>query len=213
MSATEESVPLNLLDRSLIRARARNVAIAAVIVGAALGGVIGLFAGPLGFVVPFAVVAVPLLLLALTEARRDTSLRGTEVRVRALGTRVVDLARAGELDLLVTDVRGARTISLLATGPPKNKTVTLALAMYAGTGGRELDILALRRIADTLAGIGTAQALVLSDLIVAQLRAEARGDAAAERPLYRLGSMAPEGRVAQKLDPSAVARFVAALDS
>ena len=42
--------------------------------------------------------------------------------------------------------------------------------------------------------------------------AEARGLAAAERPLYRLGSLAPAGRMAQKLHPDAVSKFVTSLD-
>ena len=53
---------------------------------------------------------------------------------------------------------------------------------------------------------------MLSELLVAQLRSEARGDGAANRPLYRLASMAPQGRMAQKLHPDAVARFVTTLD-
>lgn len=212
MNAAERT-PLDLLDRKTVRARARNVALAALVVGAALGGVVGLFAGPAGFGIVFLVVAVPVLLLALTEARKTIWLDGTKVQVRALGTRVVDLGAARRLDVMVTDVRGARTVNLLATGPPKNKTCTVALAMYAGTGGRELDILALRRLADTLASTGDTRALVLSELLVAQLRAEARGDAAADRPLYQLGSLAPEGRMAQRLHPDSVAKFVAALEN
>jgi hypothetical protein len=211
MSSTE-SVDLDLLDRATIRKRARNVGIAALVVGAALGGVIGLFAGPTGFFVTVAIVAVPLVLLAYSESRKTSWLQGSEVSVRALGTRTVELRTADKLDVLVTDARGVRTVSLLVNGPPKGKTVSIALAMYAGTGGRELGVYALRRLADTLAGTGDTRALVLSELVVAQLRAEARGDGAADRPLYRLASLASQGRVAQKLRPDDVARFVTALD-
>jgi hypothetical protein len=84
--------------------------------------------------------------------------------------------------------------------------------MYAGTGAKELGVYALRRLADALASTADTRALVLSELVVAQLRAEARGDAAADRPLYRLAALAPEGRVAQKLRPGDVSRFVTALD-
>lgn len=207
----QTDVKLDLLDPASLRKRARNVAIAALLVGAALGGVVGLFAGPEGFVITAAIVAVPLLLLAYSETRRTTWLRGTEVGVRAFGTRTVDLASADRRDVLITDMRGMRTVSLLVSGPPKGKTITVALAMYAGTGGRELGVYELRRLADTLASTGEPQALVLSELVVAQLRSEARGDAAAERPLYRLASLAPQGRMAQKLREQDVARFVAAL--
>jgi hypothetical protein len=53
---------------------------------------------------------------------------------------------------------------------------------------------------------------VFSQLLVAQLRAEAKGDAAADRPLYRLASLAPSGKLAQRLKPEAITRFVASLD-
>jgi hypothetical protein len=206
-----EPISLDLLDRATVRRRARNVAIAVLVVAAALGGVIGLFSGPAGFLITLVVVSVPMLLLAYGESRKTSSLRGSELVVRAFGARVVDLRSAEKLDVLVTDARGVRTVSLLVSGPPKGKTVSIALAMYAGTGGAELGVYALRRLADTLAATGDTRALVLSELVVSQLRAEARGDAAADRPLYRLASLAPQGRMARKLRPDDVARFVTAL--
>ncbi|MGP4019958.1 hypothetical protein [Saccharopolyspora sp. 5N708] len=206
-----ETIPLDLLDRKTIRTRARNVAIAGLIVAAALGGIISLFSGPIGFATTVAIVAIPLLLLAFAESRKTIALRGGELVARALGSRVVEVRNADRLDLFVTDLRGARTVNLLVGGPPKGKAISVSLAMYAGTGGRELGVYALRRLADTLAGSGDTRGLVLSQLIVAQLRSEARGDAASDRPLYRLASVAPPGRMAQRLHPDAVARFVAAL--
>ncbi len=206
-----QTVPLDLLDRGTVRRRARNVGIAGLVVGAALGGLVGLFGGPYGFLITTCIVAVPLLVLAYSESRKTCWLRDTAVSVRAFGTRTVDLHSAERLDVLVTDMRGTRTVSLLVGGAPRGKVVTIALAMYAGTGGKELGVYELRRLADTLAGVGDAHGLVLSELIVAQLKAEARGDGAADRPLYRLASLAPQGRMAQKLHPDAVARFVAAL--
>ncbi|RCW43899.1 hypothetical protein DFQ14_10540 [Halopolyspora algeriensis] len=208
----ESSVPLDLLERSALRKRARNVGIAAVIVGAACGGIVGVLLGPLGFFVTTGVLALPLLLLAYGESRKTYWLQGTEVAARAFGTRVVDLRAAEKLDVLVTDLRGMRTISLLVSGPPKGKTLNIAVAMYAGTGGKELGVHSLRRLADTLASTGDTRALVLSDLLVAQLKAEARGEAAAGRPLYRLASLAPQGRMAQRLRSEDVAKFVTTLD-
>lgn len=204
-----ETVSLDLLDRGAVRVRARNVAIAAVVVAAALGGIVSLFAGPVGFGVTAAVVAIPLLLLALTESRKTVQLRGHEVVARALGSRAVDVHEATRFDLFVTDLRGTRTINVLIGG--NGKAVSVSLAMYAGTGGRELGIYGLRRLADTLAGNADTRALVLSQLIVAQLQAEARGEAAPNRPLYQLASQAPQGSMAKRLNSDAVARFVAAL--
>jgi hypothetical protein len=56
-----------------------------------------------------------------------------------------------------------------------------------------------------------ANGMVFSELLVAQLRSEARGDGAADRPLYRLASAAPSGRLAQRFTMDAVSRFVAHL--
>jgi hypothetical protein len=75
-----------------------------------------------------------------------------------------------------------------------------------------LGILVLRKLADVLAGSENTAGLVFSQLLVAQLRAEAKGDAAADRPLYRLASLAPSGKLAQRLKAEAVTRFVASLD-
>ncbi|CAM01343.1 hypothetical protein A8924_2436 [Saccharopolyspora erythraea NRRL 2338] len=207
-----EVVPLDLLDRATIRKRSRNVAIAALIVAAAMGGIVGLVGGPLGFGITAGVVALPLLALAYFESRKTCWMQGTMVSVRAAGTRRVELKQATRLDLFVTDMRGARTVNLLVGGPPKNKAISISLAMYAGTGGRELGVYPLRRLADALASTGDTRALVLSELVVAQLKSEARGDGAPDRPLYRLASLAPQGRMAQRLHPDAVARFVTALD-
>ncbi len=210
-------VSLDLLDPAAVRARARLFAIAALITGVVLGIVVGALAGMQGFGIPAfvattVIVAGPLLLLAYSEARKTYWLSGTRVAARALGTRVVDLGSARSLDILVTDMRGMCTISLLAGGPPKGSTLTVPLAMYAGAGGRELGVYALRRLADALAASGDTRALVLSELLVAQLRAEARSVGAAQRPLYRLASQVPKRRVTQTLSPDTVAHFVTTLD-
>jgi len=204
-----ERIPLDLLDPATVRKRSRMVALGAVMVAGFFGGVLGLIAGRVPGLIAVVIVALPLLLLAWSEARRRVWLQGQVLSVRAFGTRSVDLRTADELDLLVTDVRGSRTVGLFVRGG--GKAINLALAIYAGTGGRELGVFPLRRLADVLAGRGDPNGLVFSELLVAQLRAEARGMAAADRPLYQLASLAPGGRLAQKLTPDAVSRFVASL--
>ncbi|MEO6087877.1 MAG: hypothetical protein ABIQ18_32685 [Umezawaea sp.] len=210
MTDDAERIPLDLLDPATVRKRSRMVAIGAVMVAGFFGGVLGLIAGRVPGLIALVIVATPLLLLAWSEARRRVWLQGQVLSVRAFGTRSVDLRTADELDLLVTDVRGSRTVGLFVRGG--GKAINLALAMYAGTGGREQGVFPLRRLADALAGRGDPNGLVFSELLVAQLRAEARGMAAADRPLYQLASLAPGGRLAQKLTPDAVSRFVASLD-
>lgn len=212
---TEEPVELNLLDRATVRRRARWVALAAVAVGLLVGGVVALFSVPIGVAVLIVLVA-PVLLTAFGEARRSTTLRGTWLVARGLRTRSVDLADAGGLGVLVTTMRGMRTVSLMAQPAGGGRAVSVGLAMYKpvgrGTGAAELGVLELRRLADALATSGDAQALVVSELIVAQLKAEARSEGAERRPLYRVGELARDGQVAQKIDSQALGSFVADLD-
>lgn len=208
----QQRISLDLLPRAVLRRRAVVVSSAVVVLGAALGGVVGLVAGRLPGVVTAVVVGLPLLVLAVSETRRSSWLHDGVVTVRAFGTRSVDLRQATRIELLITEVRGSRAVGVLVTGPPKGKTINVAVATYAGLGGRELDILALRRLADALAGGFEADGLVFAELLVAQLRAEARGEAAADRPLYRIASLAPGGRLAHRVKPDAVSRFVSMLD-
>ncbi|MEV6236410.1 hypothetical protein [Lentzea sp. NPDC051838] len=205
-----DKLSLDLLDKATVRKRARMVAIGGIMVALAFGAIVGLIGGRWPGVIAALIVAVPVVLLAMSEARRTVWLEGTRVNVRAFGTRTVDLATADTLDLLVTDLRNARTVGLFVRGG--KKAINIALSMYSGVGGREMGIYQLRRLADSLAARGDTPGLVFSELLVAQLRAEARGLAAADRPLYRLGSLAPAGRMAQKLHPDAVSKFVTSLD-
>ncbi|HWC82369.1 MAG TPA: hypothetical protein VG756_20655 [Pseudonocardiaceae bacterium] len=207
-----EPVSLDLMSAELVRRRALTVSAGAVVLAAAIGGVIGLVGGRLAGLLAAAIVAIPLLLLAFTESRRRTWLADGVVCVRAFGTRRVDLRTVTSIELLITEVRGNRVVGLLVTGPPKGKTINLAVASYTATGGRELGVLALRRLADALAGGEDPGGLVFAELLVAQLRAEAREAGGADRPLFRIASLAPGGRLAQRLRPEAVTRFVATLD-
>jgi len=208
-----ERVPLDLIDPAALRKRARLVVAAALVLGLAIGGVVALLGGPIAGGITAVVVAVPLIVLAVVESRRRVWLEGPRVSVRALGTRTVDLHGLTGLDLMVTDVRGTRTIGLLITGAPKGRTINVALATYAAAAGRELGVLALRKLADGLSGAGDLGPLVFAELLVAQLRAEARGEDMGGRPLYQLAGAVPAGKLAQRLKTDTVTSFVATLDS
>jgi hypothetical protein len=203
---------LDLLPGAVLRRRAAVVSLGAVLLGAAMGGVVGLIGGRPAGLVAAAIVGLPLLVLAFAESRRRSWLRDGVVSVRAFGTRSVDVRKATRIELLITEVRGSRAVGVLVSGPPKGKTINVAVATYSATSGRELDILALRRLADGLAGGSETDGLVFAELLVAQLRAEARGEGAADRPLYRIAAMAPGGRLAHRVRSDAVGRFVASLD-
>jgi len=208
-----EAVALDLLPAAVVRRRALGVAVLAAVLAAAAGGLVGLVGGRAAGLVAAAVVGVPLLLLALAEARRRTWLEAPAgepvVAVRAIGVRRVALRRAGRKDLLVSEVRGQRTVSLLLS-EPGGATVTVALAIYTAAGGLELGVLPLRRLADALARcVDDAAATTLSALLVAQLRAEARGEALPERPLHLAAGLVEAGKVVRKVNPARLAALVA----
>lgn len=203
MSRAAERTELDLLPAAVVRRRSRGVAVVAVVIAAALGGVFGLLGGRAVGLAAAAIVGVPLLLLAFAESRRRTWLDGSVVSVRAVGTRRVDVAAGGRADVIVSAVRGQRSVSLLLS-QPGGRTVTVGLAIYTAAGGVELGVLALRRLADALAG----HADVVSRLLVAQLRSEARGDGMAERPLWLASGLVEANRVVRKVPPGKLAALV-----
>ncbi len=206
-----QRLPLHQEDPGLTRRRLISGLAGVLIMAAAFGGIAGLIGGQVAGLVAAAIVGLPLLYVVLWNVRRKLWLEGTAVLVRTWRTRRVDLAQARRIDLLVTDVRGARTVSLLFNSGQRGQVVKIDLAVYAGTGGRELPILTLRRLADAVANNIEANGLVFSELLVAQLRAEARGAGVPDRPLYQLASAAPSGKIAQRFTMEAVSRFVAQL--
>jgi hypothetical protein len=216
-----ERVELDLLPATIVRRRARGVMLMALVLAAAVGGVVGLFGGRVPGLIAAGLVGLPLLLLALGEARRRTWLEKSVVTVRALGWRRVNIAKAQRRDLMVSDVRGQRTVSLLLSAS-RGPTVTVPLAIYTPVGGVELGVLGLRRLADALAGADTADtagaadtadhtAKLLSTLLIAQLRSEARGDSPAERPLRLAAGLAPAGRLVRKVNHGRLAALVSEL--
>lgn len=209
---TNDRLALYQHDPATTRRRGLSGLIGVVIFAAAFGGVAGFFGGELVGLLVAAVVGLPLLYVVLYNVRRRLWLEGTELLVRTWRVRRIDLAAAQRIDLLVTDVRGTRTVGLLINAGERRKTVKIDLAVYAGTGGRELGVLQLRRLANALLNNTDANGLVFAELLVAQLKSEARGDGAADRPLYRLASAAPAGKLAQRFTMEAVNRFVASLE-
>ncbi|MET8846417.1 hypothetical protein [Amycolatopsis sp. NPDC004625] len=194
------------------RRRGISGLIGVVIVAAAFGGIAGLIGGTVTGLVVALVIALPLLYVMAVSIRRRVWLEGSTLLVRTWGLRRVDLVTATRLDLVVGDVRGSRTVSLLVNAGQRGKVAKVDLAVFSGTGGRELGILQLRKLANALMNNTEANGLVFGELLVAELKAEARGAGVAERPLYRLASVAPSGKYVQRFTMEAVSRFVATLD-
>ena len=194
------------------RRRGLSGLIGVVIVAAAFGGIAGLIGGTVTGLVVALVIALPLLYVMAVSIRRRVWLEGSTLLVRTWGLRRVDLTTATRLDLVVGDVRGSRTVSLLVNAGQRGKVAKVDLAVFSGTGGRELGILPLRKLANALMNNTEANGLVFGELLIAELKAEARDAGVAERPLYRLTSVAPSGKYVQRFTMEAVSRFVATLD-
>ncbi|WP_216899011.1 hypothetical protein [Nocardia alni] len=138
---------------------------------------------------PVAVLAgvlfmLPAAVYAASIYRRRIWLVGNVIEARTLlGRRRVDIAAAAGVEILVFPGRLSRIV-LRVTADRGRQIVPLAMYTDAG-GGRELHILGLRKLADALAACPLAAALAVSDILVGQLRAEARDAGLGERPLYR----------------------------
>ncbi|MFD2416716.1 hypothetical protein [Amycolatopsis pigmentata] len=207
-----DRLPLHQEDAAARRRRLVSGLVTAVVIAAAFGFFAALAGGEIVGLAVALVVSLLLAYLVLFTVRRRVWLEDGVVLVRVWRTRRVDIAQAERIDLLVTDVRGMRTISLLFNARRRGRSAKVDLAVYAGTGGRELGVLALRRLANALMNNIEANGMIFSELLVAQLRAEAKGEAAPDRPLYRLASSAPQGKFTQRFTMDAVSRFVARLD-
>ncbi|GAB3157532.1 hypothetical protein GCM10027258_66570 [Amycolatopsis stemonae] len=212
--AEEKTERLALFEEDPRGRRRRGISglIGVVLVAAAFGGVAGLIGGTLTGLVVAVVIALPLLYVMAVSIRRRVWLEGSTLIVRTWGLRHVDLVTATRLDLVIGDVRGSRTVSLLVNAGQRGKVAKVDLAVFSGTGGRELGILQLRKLANALMNNVDANGLVFGELLVSELKAEARGAGVAERPLYRLASVAPSGKYVQRFTMEAVSRFVATLD-
>lgn len=206
-----ERLPLFEEDPRGRRRRGISGLLGVAIVAAAFGGVAGLIGGTAAGLVVALVIALPLGYVMAVSIRRRVWLEGSTLIVRTWGLRRVDLLTATRLDLVVGDVRGSRTVSLLVNAGQRGKVAKVDLAVFSGTGGRELGIVQLRKLANALMNNTEANGLVFGELLVAELKAEARGAGVADRPLYRLASAAPSGKYVQRFTMEAVSRFVATL--
>ncbi|MET9215806.1 MULTISPECIES: hypothetical protein [unclassified Nocardia] len=182
--AATEPVGIDLVAPEMFAPMLRRLALAAIGVGV---GVTLLSAIWLSW--PFAivlglVVAVPTLGYVFAFRRRRMWLSGTEIHAhRLFGARRIDLAGATGVQLLVYPGRLSRIVLKVTVGA---EIQVVPLAMYTDSGsGRELHLLGLRKLADALAASELAAAVAVSEVLVQQLRAEARDAGLGERPLYR----------------------------
>ncbi|MGW0043386.1 hypothetical protein [Rhodococcus sp. NPDC003348] len=184
------SVELDLVPTHLIVPRLRRLALLAVALGVVVGVIVGLFATPTTGLVVGVLIGLPTALSALLVTRRRMWMSGTVIHAHSgVRTVSVDVAQAVSAELLVRSGRVSQVALKVGDG---NRQITVPLALYTTDGGRELEVLPLRALADGLVSGELAPAVAMSAALIAQLRAEARGAGLEERPLYRAVQLARE---------------------
>ena len=202
-------------DPALRRGLARTGSLGTLIVAVLAGSIAAVIGGWLIGILVAIVVVFSLLYMVLVNIRRRLWIEKSVVIVRKWRSRRVDLVKAKTLALIITDIRGTRTVGLVATPAGRGRSVTVDLACYSGVDGLvagwELDLLPMRRLADALMNNVEANGMIFAELLVAQLRAEAQGVATSDKPLFRLAFTAPGGRLTRQLSLESVSHFVASL--
>lgn len=175
-------VALDLVRRDVVVPKLRRIALICFAVGAALALLVSLVSQLWIGVLVGAVVGGPPGFGALFAARRAAWLDGRTVYSRGLTTKSVDTGALRRAEITVQPGR-FRQVHLVLQD--HQSTVTVHLALYGTDRGAELDLMAIRRLADVLAMSESITAGTVSRVLVEHLRAEARGAALTERPLYR----------------------------
>ncbi|WP_072801933.1 hypothetical protein [Rhodococcoides yunnanense] len=178
-----DRVDLDLVPVELIAPRLRKVAVGAVVVGVLLAVIASFFLPVAVAVVIGIVVAVPTAGSAWVGLRRRTWLTGSMMHARGgVRTRTLDVSKVVSAEI---QVRTARIDQISLRVYDGHARITIALALYTKGGGRELPILALRKLADALWTSELVPAAAVAAVLVDQLKAEARDAGLDERPLYR----------------------------
>ncbi|MGW1740199.1 hypothetical protein ACWCPQ_15470 [Nocardia sp. NPDC001965] len=179
-----QRIGLDLVAPEVYAPVLRRLALVALALALAIGAVTGVVFGPFPGLVAVLVVALPAVGYVAVARRRRLWLCGSTISAQTLTrTRALDVPAVTGVELLVYPGRLSRLVLRLTAGPDRQ---LVPLAMYTDAGsGRELHLLGLRRLADALVRSELPAALAVADLLVHQLRAEARDAALSERPLYR----------------------------
>lgn len=180
-------VALDLVPPELVAPRLRVAGALFAVVGSVVGLAAGLLFSPVfGTVLGVALIGCAVLTVVSGGRRRVWIDHGVIFRRRMVGVRRVDVTDAARVEIVI---RVARVSQVLLRVGDQSSDVTIGLALYTVDGGRELQPIALRALANALASSSYASALAASSVLVTQLRAEAREAGLLERPLYRAVDM------------------------
>lgn len=182
-------VGLELVAPEMYAPTLRRLALAAIGVGlgAALLAAI-VVSWPVAVVIGF-VIGAPTVGYVLALRRRRIWMAGNTIHARTVfRERRTSVTEATGVEVLVYPSRLSRIVLRITAGADRQ---IIPLAMYTdGGSGRELHLLGLRTLADALVTSQLLAAVAVSNMLVGQLRAEARDAGLEERPLYRAALLA-----------------------
>ncbi|WP_278312985.1 hypothetical protein [Lolliginicoccus levis] len=184
-----EPVALDLVRREIVVPKLRRIALISIAVGILITMLVSLFAPFWVAILIGAVTGGPPALGSYLAARRAYWLAGRTVHARTLATRTVEIGGLTRAELVVQPGRFRQVHLALAD---RDNSVAIPLALYGADRGAELDIMAIRRLADVLAMSELISAEIVSRVLVEHLRAEARGAGLTTRPLFRAVTRAEE---------------------
>ena len=175
-------VALDLVSAEFLAPRLRKIVVGSAAIGVVLAVVLALFLPVWVAVLVGVIVGGPAALSGWLGLRRRVWLDGPQLCARGLRTRRLKMPEVVTAELTIRTA-GIDQISLrLYDG---RTPIVVPLALYTKGGGRELPILALRTLADSLWTTELVPAAAIASVLVDQLRAEARDAGLDERPLYR----------------------------
>lgn len=175
-------VALDLVSAEFLAPRLRKIVVGSLLLGVVLGVVLALVVPVWVALLVGVIVGGPAALSGWLGLRRRVWIDGPRLCARGLRTRRLNMPEVVTAEMTIRTA-GIDQISLrLYDGRTR---IVLPLALYTRGGGRELPILALRTLADSLWTTELVPAAAIASVLVDQLRAEARDAGLDERPLYR----------------------------
>ncbi len=194
--ADETAVQLDLIPPELVRPRIKKAMLAAIGVGIVLAVILLQFlTWPVAIAIALGLTG-PVVLSIFIAMRRSATISGSTLSIRAGVTRTIDLDDVGYAELVVRSGRVTQ-VTLNVDG------IHVPLAIYVGEGGREIPIQGISTLAASLAE----RFPDLSEVLTAQLRAEAIGAGIERRPLYRAAALAAGSRRAMTLSDEQISEL------
>ncbi|MGV8871166.1 MAG: hypothetical protein ACOH2Q_01470 [Rhodococcus sp. (in: high G+C Gram-positive bacteria)] len=175
-------VALDLVSAEFLAPRLRKIVFGSVAFGIVLAVLLALFLPAWVAVLIAVVIGGPAAVSGWLGLRRRVWLDGPQLCSRGWRTRRLKMPEVVTAELTIRTARIDQISLRLYDGRTR---IVLPLALYTNGGGRELPILALRTLADSLWTTELVPAAAIASVLVDQLRAEARDAGLGERPLYR----------------------------